>query len=397
MNILFDQTEAQTLFYNGAAEYAQSVFFKMISLLKEYPDVNIYSLYHSGKRFRYEQLSCESLRQYERVFPVDYKNETLKDIVKKYDIDLSFITCAQSFCDLPVGDLQNIGCKVISVIHDLCDEETEKTRLLHFQYLCHPLKLVRLYMSRLKTRLMSGNFQIRSRQMIGMLNNNNADIITVSDYSRKSIIYNYPQLHNRIHVLASPAKKINTIQGNIKNNVLKSLIDKKERYFLLLSADRVLKNAERTIHAFNTFNQLYNMGYKLVTIGWGKKEFDNHIPLPFLSAEDLEMAYMHCHALIYPSLFEGFGYPPLEAMKYSKPILCSNVCSMPEILGRAPIYFSPIYETDIFKALVEFTEASYNELSKRCFKQYQEVSEKQIKDLDILVRSIMNGTFLTKN
>ena len=70
---------------------------------------------------------------------------------------------------------------------------------------------------------------------------------------------------------------------------------------------------------------------------------------------------------------------------------------MPEILGRAPIYFSPIYETDIFKALVEFTEASYNELSKRCFKQYQEVSEKQIKDLDILVRSIMNGTFLTKN
>ena len=41
MNILFDQTEAQALFYNGAAEYAQVVFFKMLSLLDKYPEVNV--------------------------------------------------------------------------------------------------------------------------------------------------------------------------------------------------------------------------------------------------------------------------------------------------------------------------------------------------------------------
>ena len=397
MNILFDQTEAQALFYNGAAEYAQTVFFKTVSLLEEYPDVRIYSLYHSGKKFRYENLSCEKLKKYGRVIPVDYKDKSLKEIVKENNIDLLFITCAQSFCDLPLGNMQHLGCKVVSVIHDLCDEETEDSRLLLFQYLNRPQQLLRYFLSRLKIRLISGRLQSRKKQMINMLTNNDADIITVSNYTKRSLNYNYPLLRNKVHVLSSPLKEVSAGDADIKNDDLRDLINHNEKYFLILSSDRVLKNADRMIKAFKQFVEQGNLNYKLVTIVYGKKMFENHIPLPFLSMSDLEHAYKNCHVLLYPSLFEGFGYPPLEAMRYGKPVICSNVCSMPEVLENAPIYFSPIYETDMFSALNKFRNVPYSELSDRSKAQYSKVTKMQSDDLQHLAQSLLDGSFINTN
>ena len=134
MNILFDQTEAQALFFNGAAEYAQAVFVKMLSVLDSYPDVNIYSLYSSDKTFRYEKMSCENLCGLNRVTCVDYKGKTLREIVDEYNIDILFVTCMQAFCDLPLGNLDRLNCKVVGVIHDLTDEELSKS---HFFLLKH--------------------------------------------------------------------------------------------------------------------------------------------------------------------------------------------------------------------------------------------------------------------
>ena len=93
--------------------------------------------------------------------------------------------------------------------------------------------------------------------------------------------------------------------------------------------------------------------------------------------------------MIYPSLFEGFGYPPLEAMKYGKPVLSSNVCSMPEILGDAPIYFSPFYESAIFNALLELKDSNYSNYSNKSYKRYCEVHEIQERDLRDLVNMIL--------
>lgn len=398
MNILFDQTEAQALFYNGAAEYAQTVFFKMISLLDEYPDVHIYSLYHSDKKFRYEKLSCENLKRYNSVTPVDYKNKSLKDVVKENNIDLLFITCAQSFCDLNIGDTDNIPCKIVCVIHDLCDEEMNLSGMQFFQHLSQPLKMIRYYLSRTKLRLMTHHVKGRRVQMLSMLTNNDADIITVSNYTKDSLGYNYPSLKNKIHVLSSPLKEVSDSGADIKNSELRDLINHNEKYFLILSADRVLKNAERMIKAFGLFVRQKGLDYKLVTIGYDKKKkFENHIPLPFLSMSDLENAYKNCHALLYPSLFEGFGYPPLEAMRYGKPVICSNVCSMPEVLENAPIYFAPIYETDMYAALNKFLDIPYKELSERSKVQYTKVAKKQSEDLQYLAQSLLNGHFIDIN
>src|SRR5574344_2220202 len=92
MNILFDQTEAQSVIFNGAAEYAQSVFLRMLTKLDTYSDVILYNLYSSKKSFSYTKLSNENLRQYKRVIPVDYEGKTLKEIIIENNINLLFIT-----------------------------------------------------------------------------------------------------------------------------------------------------------------------------------------------------------------------------------------------------------------------------------------------------------------
>ena len=57
-------------------------------------------------------------------------------------------------------------------------------------------------------------------------------------------------------------------------------------------------------------------------------------------------------ALVYPSLFEGFGLPPLEAMAQGTPVVASNVSAMPEVLGDAAILVDPTSVDDIASALV---------------------------------------------
>lgn len=393
MNILFDQTEAQASFFNGAAEYAQAVFTHLVSKLSSYPDVKVFCLYSSDKSFRYEKLKPECFPEVSQVKYVDYKGKTLADIVKSNAIDLLFVTCAQAFCDLPLGNLNSLGCKVTVVIHDLLDEEMDNSKVQLLKMLDNPKLLFRHLLGRLHVRLKAGSMQSRTAAMRNLIQNNDTSIVTVSEYTKNTIEYNYPTFDNNIYVYAAPAKIASTQCGEIENSTLRELVENGERYMLLLSADRPLKNAKSMLKAFIAYCKHTGSDVKLVTVGYGNKEFCNHVPLPFLSVSDLEIAYRNCHALLYPSLFEGFGYPPIEAMKYHKPVLSSNVCSMQEVLMDAPVYFSPIYESDMYRALSAFSKMPYDDLCQRSYSQYLRILEKQSADLDALVEKILKNEF----
>ncbi len=71
-----------------------------------------------------------------------------------------------------------------------------------------------------------------------------------------------------------------------------------------------------------------------------------------VSEQELKMYYKNADALIFPSLYEGFGSPLVEAMSQGCPIACSNVSSLPEVAGEAAIYFDPTNIVDISRALV---------------------------------------------
>jgi glycosyltransferase involved in cell wall biosynthesis len=79
---------------------------------------------------------------------------------------------------------------------------------------------------------------------------------------------------------------------------------------------------------------------------------EGRIVLPgLLSDDELAALFQSCRAMIFPSLFEGFGMPVLEAMAFGKPVLCSNVTSLPEVAGDAALYFDPREPQEIVNSI----------------------------------------------
>lgn len=67
----------------------------------------------------------------------------------------------------------------------------------------------------------------------------------------------------------------------------------------------------------------------------------NVIRVGYVSDGELRALYEHAQAFVFPSLYEGFGLPPLEAMACGCPVICSNAASLPEVCGDAAVYFEP--------------------------------------------------------
>ena len=109
---------------------------------------------------------------------------------------------------------------------------------------------------------------------------------------------------------------------------------------------------------------------------------------------DLEYLYANAYSFIYPSLNEGFGYPPIEAMHYGIPVLSSPFSSIPEVCGDAVIYFNPFSIDEIKNRILMILEPNihnhYEELSKQ---RYDLITKKQNEDLDGLIKYLFNNEF----
>jgi glycosyltransferase involved in cell wall biosynthesis len=76
------------------------------------------------------------------------------------------------------------------------------------------------------------------------------------------------------------------------------------------------------------------------------------ILLGYVDDATLHWLYEHCFAFLYPSLFEGFGLPVLEAMSLGAPVITSSASSIPEIVGPAGLLVNPLEEDDICRAML---------------------------------------------
>ena len=120
-------------------------------------------------------------------------------------------------------------------------------------------------------------------------------------------------------------------------------------FILLVSCDRWEKNPRRAILVLD---DLFDAGFLKETVviccGMSNSPYkkyikhpEHYICLDYVDVEVLEWLYKHCKIFYYPTLNEGFGYPPLEAMKYGTTCVVSSVCSLPEICGDAVYYVNP--------------------------------------------------------
>lgn len=79
---------------------------------------------------------------------------------------------------------------------------------------------------------------------------------------------------------------------------------------------------------------------------------------PNVEDRELRALYTLAHVFVFPSLYEGFGIPPLEAMACGTPVIASNASSIPEVVGDAGLYFAPSSKEELLSALDRITDDS---------------------------------------
>ena len=102
----------------------------------------------------------------------------------------------------------------------------------------------------------------------------------------------------------------------------------------------------------------------------------------------------HARALVFTSFFEGFGYPPIEAMRCCTPSVVANVTSLPEVMGDAAELFSPFYPADLYRALRQVLDHR-DEYHDRMAQRLQELQKTQEEQLQRLVEEVYSKTKAT--
>ena len=116
------------------------------------------------------------------------------------------------------------------------------------------------------------------------------------------------------------------------------------------------------------------------------KNPDAFVFLGYVEDAELDSLYANATAFVYPSLSEGFGYPPLEAMRYKVPVLASPISSVAQVLDTGAMYFNPFSVEEIMnRMMMILRDDYYNEFSERGYRQYLKVKERQDRDLDQLI------------
>jgi len=141
-------------------------------------------------------------------------------------------------------------------------------------------------------------------------------------------------------------------------------------FFLFVGVASPRKNLERVIRAFARFKEDDRSGFRFVIAGdqWGqyskrvlkplvsKLTLQNWVEFhEYVSDANLVHLYSSGYCLVYPSLYEGFGYPILEAMHFGLPVITSNMSSCPEVGGDAAMYVNPLSEAEIAEAMRTIT------------------------------------------
>ena len=190
----------------------------------------------------------------------------------------------------------------------------------------------------------SWRFRMVYDMLIPLLIRKAKHLITVSEFSKGELISHYKLPNPKISVV------YNAVGSQFKQISDKILV--KENYFLAVSSVKANKNFEAVLKAFehvylqNPELNLYIIGdcdednFKSINISRYKKNKSIRF-LGRVSDKDLILYYSNAVAFVFPSLYEGFGIPVIEAQACGCPVLSSNTSSLPEVLAESALFFHP--------------------------------------------------------
>jgi len=206
-------------------------------------------------------------------------------------------------------------------------------------------------------------------------------IVVISNFTKKELIETglcKPEkievIYNGVDSKFSPISKSSFYSTGEKFGI------EYKNYFLFVGTFEPRKNLETLLKAYLNYLSTTSKPTPLILVGgegWQEHYFKNLLQkalstgkvkkLGYVNENDLVNLYGGAKAFIFPSFYEGFGLPPLEAMACGTPVIASNSSSIPEIVGDAGILISPKSEEELREALIRIDNNSFlrEELSKK--------------------------------
>ena len=170
-------------------------------------------------------------------------------------------------------------------------------------------------------------------------------VLTVSEFSRKDIASAFGIPAKKISVVTEGGEHILRVQAD--DSVVQRFGLVAGRYALAVGSMAVHKNFRFLLDAFS---KIASPSFELAVVGGANNKIFGAVDLDeagcvkrlgYVSDGELRALYENAMCFVFPSVYEGFGIPPLEAMVCGCPVLASNAASIPEVCGEAALYFDP--------------------------------------------------------
>ena len=408
MKILFDLSATQPFQGNnihGGGEYAKTVFFKLCEIIP--PEISLEIFYNPTRNIDNKLIElCKN--KFVQINTCINKSEISRLLcTKKYDVYYSALP--YSYYDLTIPKETKFvytihGLRSLEYVEDKYEIKYHnfllKKTIKHIAFSIFPFLFSWWKSRKIKNKILNLNklFYLTENQTI----------ITLCNHTKYSISLFFPNINiSSIKLYYPPLKNYFSYEDFNLNNtkILDSLSLKENKYILLICGDRSEKGAYRACRILFDLMENYNnfpKDIKIIVLGASNnrhyqkltKNNDRFIFHDYVTTEVLEILYKHAHLLLFPTLNEGFGIPPLEAMKYGVLSACSANSSMPEVYGESVLYFNPYDKTEMcIRILQSFDNTIREEKSIKMALQYKKIREKQESDLNSLINEIIrNGT-----
>ena len=259
-----------------------------------------------------------------------------------------------------VTPLYKLGFKIIVTIHDLT-------------FILFPEKYT--ITKRLFYRMMIPIFVKISDKIIAISNNTKNDILKIFKVPDKKVVVIY----------ATCSENFNNIIDENKNLEVLSKYNIDKAYMLFVGMIEPRKNIISILNAFKEMDTEINADLVIVgKKGWYFKEIEDFVTeskklslrnkvifTGYVPENEMKSLFQNALFFIFPSFYEGFGLPPLQAMACGTPVITSNISSLPEVVGDAAIFIDP-YKSEELKNAMLYLYKNFEkrkELIKKGFSQ----------------------------
>ena len=377
--ILFDLECSQSdkkIKFHGGGEYTKTVFEHLVVYYSNLCEITAFYnpdefceqwVFDLAKMYSIRLIEIKSIKDLEKIMSVEHFDVLYCGLITKYK-DLR----------LPTNTLK------ICTLHGLRSIEMKEDRYTYYYNTETVTKRIKWLV-----RVLFHDWWIKKAKRDYLKSTAIFDkMVCVSKHTYYSFMHYLPEISGRVcGVFYTPYKHAAAD--------LAAIDDLPENYILMISGNRAEKNGARAVKALDQMYSEHLIDYDTVITGnvpnairkmiRNKSKF---ILLDYVAIEELETLYSKCSIFLFPTLQEGFGMPPEEAMKYGKTCVVSGVCSLPEIYGDAVYYVNPYDIGEMKNRILWATKESIEE--KLITKRLEQIINKQKDDLDSLCKMIID-------